>query len=328
MKAEFQWEESRFARCGQPRVVGAGCKASAGFTLVEMLVVIAVIGILAALLLPVLSRSKQKAQGIYCLNNGKQMMTAITLYGTDFNDFFPPNPDDGNTLPGYNWCSGRAGKGQTDEFNPDLLRDPARNMLASYLSGNVQVFHCPGDKRMGRYQGTDPALLGKFVAAARTFSMNQAVGTIDPGYDASEGPGRMAIHSGVPDLPVNGPWLNNLQTHRRDSPWITSGKFSAIRNPGPSMLWVLVDEGLDSLNDAAFAFGMERPIWYDVPGTYHNGGCGFAFADGHSESHPWASKADKKGHQFHITDPGDRTDWLWMRERTSANVSGTMPAPF
>jgi prepilin-type processing-associated H-X9-DG protein len=73
---------------------------------------------------------------------------------------------------------------------------------------------------------------------------------------------------------------------------------------------------------------MERPIWYDVPGTYHAGGCGFAFADGHSESHPWQSKTEKKGHQFHFTDPGDRADWLWMRDRTSANVNGAMPAPF
>jgi prepilin-type processing-associated H-X9-DG protein len=41
----------------------------------------------------------------------------------------------------------------------------------------------------------------------------------------------------------------------------------------------------NNLNDAAFAFGMEIPIWIDAPGTYHDGGCGFAFADGHSESH-------------------------------------------
>src|ERR1041384_2301138 len=73
-------------------------------TLVERLVVISIIGILVALLAPVLSKGKQKAQGIACLNNGKQMMAAITMYASEYIDFFPPNPDGGNTVPGHNWC--------------------------------------------------------------------------------------------------------------------------------------------------------------------------------------------------------------------------------
>jgi len=293
-----------------------------GFSLIELLVVISVIAILAALLLPALSRSKQKAQGIYCLNNGKQMMTAITMYTSENHDFFPPNPDDGNAPQGHNWCSGSAGVGQPEEFNPSLLSDPARSLVAPYLNGNVAVFHCPGDKRMGLYQGVDPTLMGHKIPAARTFSMSQAVGTICAGFDAGHG------HSGPPNLAVNGPWLNNQENHRRDSPWITYGRMSDIRAPGPSALWVLVDEDVHNLNDAAFAFGMERPIWYDAPGTYHNGGCGFAFADGHSESHVWKSRSEKLGHQFHINDADDLQDWLWMRVRTSANVSGVMPPPF
>lgn len=299
------------------------------FTLVELLVVIAIIAILAAILLPVISRVKQKGQGIYCLNNGKQMMVAMASYSGDNNDYFPPNPDDGNTVPGYNWVSGVAGVGKPAEFNPDLLKDPMRSLLITYLGGNAAVFHCPGDKRMGVYQGNDPAQMGKTVPAARTFSMSQAVGTIDPGFDEGRPATVHAVHSGKPILPVNGIWLNNQENHKRDSPWITYGKFSSIRAPGPAMLWVLVDEDINGLNDAAFSFGMEQPIWYDAPGTYHNGGCGFAFADGHSESHQWLSKTSKHHpHHFRITDPQDRSDWMWMRQRTSANINGAMPDPF
>jgi prepilin-type N-terminal cleavage/methylation domain-containing protein/prepilin-type processing-associated H-X9-DG protein len=294
---------------------------SKAFTLIELLVVIAILGILASMLLPVLSRGKSKAQGVSCVNNGKQMMTAMIMYTDDNHDFFPPNPDGGNIVPGHNWCSGQAGVGGAAEFNPDILSDPTLSLLTTYLSGNVSVFHCPTDLRTGMYQGSNPQWIGKIVPAARTFSMNNAVGTICPGFDAGTG------HSGAPTLSVNGPWLNNQYDHRRDSPWQTYGKLSSVRTPGPSMLWVLLDEDIKDLNDAAFCFGMAQPIWYDVPGTYHDFGCGFAFADGHSEVHPWAYRAEKHGWGYVITDPQDLRDWNWMRERTSTYVGGAMPAP-
>ena len=148
-----------------------GNEKPSAFTLIELLVVIAIIAILAALLLPALSHAKQRAQGVLCLNGGKQLMMSIILYGGDNNDYFPPNPDDANSQPGYNWCSGDASIGGPDEFNPDILKDPQWSLLASYLSGNTSLFHCPGDKRTGLYQGTEPSLKGQMVSAARTFSM-------------------------------------------------------------------------------------------------------------------------------------------------------------
>ncbi len=60
------------------------------FTLVELLVVLAIISILSAMLLPALAVAKEKARSIFCLNNLKQLGVAITLYADDDNDFLAP----------------------------------------------------------------------------------------------------------------------------------------------------------------------------------------------------------------------------------------------
>jgi prepilin-type N-terminal cleavage/methylation domain-containing protein/prepilin-type processing-associated H-X9-DG protein len=300
-----------------------------GFTLIELLVVIAIIAILAALLLPALAKAKAKAQQITCMSNAKQLSLAFQLYTMDFNDLYAPNPDDGTTTPGYIWCSGQAGVGGADEFDPDLMKDPARTLVAPYIANNVGIFHCPTDNRSGLFDGTayypNSPLKGIKVSAARSVSMNQAVGTIDPTF-AANGSG----HGGIPNRPTNGPWLTGSHggNNANSGPYATFGKTTGFRaGSSPAKIFMQCDESIYSINDAGLATDANPAamVFIDFPSTAHNGGCGFSFCDGHAEIHRWKGtaitlNAEATG-QHSATSPLDKVDWTWLANASSVRIN-------
>src|ERR1019366_3193530 len=268
------------------------------------------------------------AQQITCVSNGKQLSLSFQLYSQDFNDLYAPNPDDGTTTAGYIWCSGQAGIGGNDEFDPDLMRDPTRTLIAPYIANNVGIFHCPADTRSGLFNGTglypNSALKGKIIPAARSVSMSQAVGTVDPVFAASRNG-----HGGIPNRPTNGPWLTGTlgQNSADNGPYATFGKTTSFRGAcSPAKIFMQCDESIYSINDAGLATSANPQAmnFIDFPSTAHNGGCGFSFCDGHAEIHKWRGGAIKLNSaatgQHAATSGADMLDWWWLANASSAPI--------
>lgn len=278
-----------------------------GFTLIELLVVIAIIAVLASMLLPALAKTKTKAQGIQCMNQGRQLIYAMQLYTGDNAELLPPNPDDANTNPGHNWCAGNMGDA-AQAVDRTYLINPLYNALAKYTGNNYQIYKCPADIKSVNVGG-------KITRTVRSFSMSQNCGTVCPTFD-SGGSG----HGGTPKVAVNGPWSDGNHGHKKNMPWRCFGKMGDFNRPATT--WVYADEDNNSINDGGLGVSLSISKWIDWPATYHNNAGGMSFADGHSEVHKWIVATTKVvgGNVAQKDVTADPRDWRWFADRTSSRA--------
>ena len=244
------------------RKVTGGRRQPPGFTLIELLVVIAIIAILAGLLLPALAKAKTKTQGVQCMNNHRQLCIAWRMYTEDSNDaLIFASEDTGNpwTLA-YSWVTGTSDSNPNNPINWDPKLTIMKSPMWKYCGNSAAIWKCPSDKSQFKVSGG-------YKPRVRSMSMNLYLG----GWGGTDGGW--------------GSQVSDYKIYR---------KYAELANPSPTKVFVFLDMREDSIDMGNFAVNMagypDKPQLYgfwDLPGSYHNAGGGFSFADGHSEMHKW-----------------------------------------
>jgi prepilin-type processing-associated H-X9-DG protein len=245
--------------------------------------------------LPTLTKAKQKAQGIACLNHLKQLQLAWFMYPGDHNDKLVPNLGSFFSPTGDNtWVMGGLtldGKAPNNRANTNTLY-LQKSLLFPYLR-SFGVFKCPADR-------STATIWGVRYPRVRSLTMNSWLGRYLPDGRLGE-----LLDSG-------------------DDVYRINVKLSDLTDPPPVGTFVFIDEREDSINDCVIYVSMglrgSAALWKDLPAFYHNGAAGLSFADGHAEIKRWRDSRTMpplRPDELHNVPSPNNPDLAWLQERAT-----------
>jgi prepilin-type N-terminal cleavage/methylation domain-containing protein/prepilin-type processing-associated H-X9-DG protein len=236
-----------------------------GFTFVELLVVLATVGILAVLLLPAMAGTKPSSQAFQCLENQRQLTLGWLMYAEDNSGKLTPNCELGEQpttlndppfLPGgkyVQWCPGNMKSTSISLllYQTNFIQE---GLIYPYVN-NINVYKCPADLSVIKFGTVSFPRL-------RSYSMNCWLSPY-PGKD----------------------WYS---IYPSGSPARIFNKETDITAPKPAMTFVFMEENANSIDDGYFAGSPGLPNeWINVPSTRHGNAGALSYADGHSEIRRW-----------------------------------------